>query len=115
MTSRGGRSSSAGWRSRGRSGRSRRWSRWNSLKNSSFQKALQGLFHGHGERRLDHEVELGHARDGSANGGFGGGLNGDHERQVAPVGVGQLEHGVDRNILSGERGGKLRDDSGAIV
>ena len=77
--------------------------------------SLQSLFHGQGQRRLDQEVELGHARDGGADGSFGGRLDGDHERQVAPVGVGQLEHGVDRNILGGQRGGELRDDSRAIL
>ena len=40
-------------------------------------------------------------------------LHRDHERKVAPVGVGQLQHGVDRDVFRRQRGRELRDDARA--
>ncbi len=43
------------------------------------------------------------------------GLHGDHEGQVAPVGLRQLQNSVDGNVFGGQRGGQLGDDAGAVL
>ncbi len=56
-----------------------------------------------------------HARDGGADGFLRRRLDRDDERQIAPVGVGQLQHSVDGDVFGGQRGGELRDDPGPVL
>ena len=55
------------------------------------------------------------ARNGRADGLFGGRFHGNDERQISPIGIGQLKNRIDGNALGRKCGGELRDDAGSIL
>ena len=57
---------------------------------------------------------LGHFGQRLANGLLGGRLDGDYERQIAPVLAGQLQHRFQADVLPRQHPGELGDDARAV-